>query len=291
MKHEARQRRSSFLQMRLPAGIDILCAFAIMALLIAGVYVFDIPNPNMILIAGLVVSSALFGYPGGWTATVIMALYTLFFFSTNNDFVSFTPTNLTKVFVSLFGIVVDMVFVCALKRREILDFREVEKLTEELRRDNNLLQQASMIDSLTGIRNRFALRRDFPEFIGQDVFVMMLDVDDFKSINDTYGHETGDFFLTATGGLLAQVFGREHCYRYGGDEFLVICRDITEDTFQSKLDEIIANSPAVEVDGQNLRPGYSCGHARGTIRENDDLRRLFNEADAHMYHVKRGKGE
>ena len=61
-----------------------------MGLLIAIVSYFNVPNPNMILIAGLVVCSALFGYRGGIPAGVIMLAYTLYFFSTNNDFVTFS---------------------------------------------------------------------------------------------------------------------------------------------------------------------------------------------------------
>lgn len=287
MKLGSRDSRSSFLHARIPTGLGLAMTVAIMAILIGGVYAFDIPNPNMILIAGLVVCSALFGYPGGATAGVIMALYTLYFFSTGNDFVSFTPVNLTKVLVSMFGIVVDMVFVCALKRREMLTFREVDKLTEDLKRDNELLQQASMIDSLTTIRNRFALRRDYAGYAGQNVYVLLMDMDEFKSINDTYGHDMGDFFLRETGKLLARVFGQGHCYRYGGDEFLVICPGMAEAEFVAKLNEVLESRPSMEADGQALRPNYSYGYTCGRVRENDDLRNLFTAADERMYAMKR----
>lgn len=80
----------------------------------------------MILIAGLVICSALFGYGGGVVAGVIMFFYTLYFFSTGHSFTEFTPENLQKVGVSLVGIAVDMVFVCALKRAEMHAFAQVD---------------------------------------------------------------------------------------------------------------------------------------------------------------------
>ena len=93
-----------------------------MSALIFFVYHFNVPNPNMILIAGLVLCSTLFGYGGGIVAALIMFCYTLFFFSTDNSFVNFTPQNMQKVFVSMIGIVADMLFVCSLKKAEIREF-------------------------------------------------------------------------------------------------------------------------------------------------------------------------
>jgi diguanylate cyclase (GGDEF)-like protein len=103
-----------------------------MAVLILFVFYCHIPNPNMILIAGLVLCSALFGYGGGIVAAAIMFGYTLFFFSTDYSFTQFTPQNMQKVFVSVIGIVADMVLVCALKRAEIREFKVVNELTVQL---------------------------------------------------------------------------------------------------------------------------------------------------------------
>ena len=118
------------LQVSLPKKIII--SVVIMAVLILIVYYFNIPNPNMILIAGLVLCSALFGYGGGIVAAAIMLGYTLFFFSTDNSFTRFTPQNTQKVIVSVIGIVADMLFVCALKRTEIREFKAVDELTAQL---------------------------------------------------------------------------------------------------------------------------------------------------------------
>ena len=112
------------LQVSLPKRV--ILTVLIMAMLIMFVFFFNIPNPNMILIAGLVICSALFCYGGGVVAGVIMFFYTLYFFSTGHSFTEFTPENLQKVGVSLVGIAVDMVFVCALKRAEMHAFAQVD---------------------------------------------------------------------------------------------------------------------------------------------------------------------
>ena len=119
-------RNQTLLQLQVSLPKRVILTVLIMAMLIMFVFFFSIPNPNMILIAGLVICSALFGYGGGVVAGVIMFFYTLYFFSTGHSFTEFTPENLQKVGVSLVGIAVDMVFVCALKRAEMHAFAQVD---------------------------------------------------------------------------------------------------------------------------------------------------------------------
>ena len=125
-------RKTTLMQLQVSLPKKIIITIVIMAALILLVYFFNIPNPNMILIAGLVLCSALFGYGGGIVAAIIMLGYTLFFFSTDNNFIRFTPQNLQKVIVSVVGIVADMLFVCALKKTEIREFKAVDVLTTQL---------------------------------------------------------------------------------------------------------------------------------------------------------------
>ena len=119
-------RNQTLLQLQVSLPKRVILTVLIMAMLIMFVFFFNIPNPNMILIAGLVICSALFGYGGGVVAGVIMFFYTLYFFSTGHSFTEFTPENLQKVGVSLVGIAVGVVFVCALKRAEMHAFAQVD---------------------------------------------------------------------------------------------------------------------------------------------------------------------
>ena len=128
-------RKNTLMQLQVSLPKKIVITAVIMAALILLVFYCDIPNPNMILIAGLVLCSALFGYGGGIVAAAIMFGYTLFFFSTDHSFTRFTPQNTQKVIVSIIGIVADMLLVCELKRAEIRQFKDVDALNAALQRE------------------------------------------------------------------------------------------------------------------------------------------------------------
>ena len=74
-------RKPTLILLQFSQPVRMAISIAVMAVLIAFVYLLNVPNPNMILIAGLVFCSAVFGFSGGIVAAVIMFFYTLFFFS------------------------------------------------------------------------------------------------------------------------------------------------------------------------------------------------------------------
>ena len=148
------------------------------------------------------------------------------------------------------------------------------------------LNDMAYIDVLTGIGNRLALRRDYDSYQGHEVSVVMLDLNDFKLINDTRGHGEGDRILQEVGKLLSDTFGKEHCYRYGGDEFLVIMPDISDSEFNEKLESLKQNKPAID---DTAKAGFSIGFVRGTLTDSDMLRNMISKADEKMYESKREK--
>ena len=148
------------------------------------------------------------------------------------------------------------------------------------------LNDMAYIDALTGIGNRLTLRRDYDSYQGHEVSVVMLDLNDFKLINDTRGHEEGDRILQEVGKLLSDTFGKEHCYRYGGDEFLVIVPDISDSEFNEKLESLKQNKPAID---DTAKAGFSIGFVRGTLTDSDMLRNMISKADEKMYESKREK--
>ena len=280
------------MELKLTLWQELLISAAMMLVLILIVVHFNVPNPNMILIAGLVVSAALFGYNGGLLAGALMLVYSMYFFSTDHSFVRYTTLNFEKLIVIIIGIVVVLLFVCELKRSSMRAFNEIDDLTQRLQEDNLLLKELSLNDALTGIRNRLALRHDFNSYIGRDLYVVMLDVDNFKSINDTYGHDQGDRILRVTGRNLADQFGQEYCYRYGGDEFLLILPNASETALRSQINAIFELSPPLDKNHPDTRVGYSVGYVTGHVADDHDLRKLFSIADKRMYAAKRaGKNQ
>jgi len=104
-------------------------------------------------------------------------------------------------------------------------------ITKEREKLRELAEQRSRTDALTGLGNRRALDERLAEEIvragriGYPLSVLLVDVDNFKRYNDTYGHRTGDEILRAIGRVLrsqALRQGSDHAYRYGGEEFLVL---------------------------------------------------------------------
>ena len=121
-----------------------------------------------------------------------------------------------------------------------------KKLIAELKVYIGNLNDMAYVDALTQIGNRHALRRDYNSYQGHEVTVAMMDMDDFKRINDTHGHEEGDRVLREVGKLLSDTFGKEYCYRYGSDEFLLIVPDISISEFNEKLGTLEPNGPAID---------------------------------------------
>ena len=146
-----------------------------------------------------------------------------------------------------------------------------------------------MQDVLTGLQNRLALRQDYDTYRDCKLTVMMLDLDNLKTINDTYGHEAGDRALQETGMFLANTFGSNCCYRYGGDEFLVICPDLSETEFREKLNNMLKSKPSININGNSINIDFSYGYFHGTVKDTEDLRQFLSIADKRMYATKNEK--
>lgn len=109
----------------------------------------------------------------------------------------------------------------------------------------------AMTDALTGLRNRRQLNDDLrlecesSSRYRRPMSLLMIDVDDFKSYNDTYGHQAGDVALQAVAQLLAEACrSSDHAYRYGGEEFAVVMRE-------TRIDEAAQLAERVRVSVQH----------------------------------------
>ncbi len=266
--------------------LGILVTAAIMIALTVVVSVFNVPNPNMILIAGLVICASLFGWPGGVTAAVIMMAYTLYFFSTDHSFVAFTEQNMQKVIVSAIGIAVVGFFVSALRVIISREFEQLERMNAELEEDNELLERATTIDALTNTNNRFGLRRDFPSYLDKDMYVMMMDIDGFKQINDQHGHHMGDYILSQVGAHLTDIFGPEYVYRYGGDEFLIMLPNTSDGEFNQMTERLQREVSEIALEDTDETISFSAGYTYGTPTLQSDLRSMVRIADEQLYKSK-----
>lgn len=149
-------------------------------------------------------------------------------------------------------------------------------------------------DTLTGLWNRSYLEEEINKFANGDpdcsqtAFLMMLDLDNFKAINDLYGHLAGDAALKSFGNVISRQIGENDiAARVGGDEFMLFLRGIDEDTCKAMASKILSD---VDItlsgifENNNLR-GVSIGIAR--YPENGlDYTELYRNADRALYFVK-----
>lgn len=167
-------------------------------------------------------------------------------------------------------------FFIALSRRRW--FRSQYEASVSLRDMNEKLYKESRTDELTGLCNRTALAEDFNKIIGHEVCVAMVDFDHFKEINDTKGHFAGDQVLKSCADILREVFrqGDGVCYRFGGDEFLILAKEKDPVSFRAKLCEV---QEKVREISQSVTIGYCCGH----VSTEKEVESCIALADKNLY--------
>ena len=156
-----------------------------------------------------------------------------------------------------------------------------------LREYSRSLKEESRIDELTGLYNRVALRENYSSYVNKNLIVTFLDLDDFKKINDTFGHEVGDLALQEVSQLLKSSFRNTDCYRYGGDEFLLIRLDDDWSAYEMDVLHIRQHLLGVKLGKLSPTIHLSGGYIIGTPRNDSDLRSMFHEADEMLYESKR----
>ncbi len=168
---------------------------------------------------------------------------------------------------------------------------EISRLRDELRR----VKEEANVDPLTGLRNRRSFERTLSEFFrdfkrfGYPFSVIMLDLDNFKRINDTYGHLAGDKVLKELGNILRNYLrAKDIPARTGGEEFTIILPGITKEEalmVAERLRNVISNH-TVDHEGNKIRVTASFGVSE--MREGvESPEELLREADDNLYTAKR----
>jgi len=165
-------------------------------------------------------------------------------------------------------------------------------------RTYNVLKSLSMVDGLTGIYNRRAFGERLREEINRasrygGIFsLVIIDVDKFKRINDTYGHLMGDFVLKKLAKIIrGSVRNVDTVARYGGEEFAVILVNANKENAVISAERIKSNVQDFLFEKDNIRLNItiSIGLAEYPI-DGDDEKLLIQNADMAMYESKRKGG-
>jgi diguanylate cyclase (GGDEF)-like protein len=168
----------------------------------------------------------------------------------------------------------------------VLNYRDI---TERVLHQEELTRQA-FLDPLTGLPNRARLAERLDSALGRrdaEVGLLFVDLDDFKQVNDTLGHDAGDELLRQVGGRFGGCLREgDTLARMGGDEFIVLVPDVTRDkaTQVAQRLEISLTEPFTLAKGK-VTVKASIGVATGAAgRSTPDT--LLREADAAMYRAK-----
>src|SRR3954447_24571230 len=153
-------------------------------------------------------------------------------------------------------------------------------------------QEDSLTDPLTGLPNRRSmfvhLSRELAraERLKSEVAIIVMDIDGFKAINDTYGHNVGDHALREVANALqAALRPYDLCVRYAGDEFIVVLADCTREGADQKRRELQTRIAEIQLDvraGKRLRLGVSAG-AAVFPQDGSTYEELLADADHLMY--------
>ena len=162
---------------------------------------------------------------------------------------------------------------------------QLDETIEQRAAQNQKLKEELYKDPLTGAYNR----RYYEEVIRKSIGpagIALMDVDDFKICNDTYGHHAGDVALkTVASAIQSCIRSSDLLIRYGGDEFLLVLPGIPGDFLQTKLEQICTAAQMASVPGYpHFRVSLSIG---GTIQSiTDPVERIVRRADWLMYQAK-----
>ena len=176
--------------------------------------------------------------------------------------------------------------------------RRAQRLTIRMEKMNHQLQQIAMTDELTGLMNRREANRrlsqawSLAERYHHCLACALIDIDDFKALNDTNGHSAGDMVLTQVGNRLKNVLRTtDGVCRYGGDEFLIFFPHQNVDDARYAAERVLKTIAEIRSPGDRGPITASIGIAQrgeGMLTFHD----LIDHADRALYQAKRqGKNQ
>lgn len=186
-----------------------------------------------------------------------------------------------------------------IRRYERLDARMRKIVTisdryqEQLREATKRMQYMAKTDPLTNLSNRRdmleCLDREVERFVRyeKDFSIIMFDIDDFKRVNDSYGHDAGDRVLKGLALVFLETLRRtDVCSRWGGEEFLVLCPETTSESARIVGEKCFMAVSAMQVATEAGPVGITLSGGVAAMQKGFDRDDLIKLADAKLYAAK-----
>ena len=191
------------------------------------------------------------------------------------------------------------------KKLFVLQQKQIDKLNKKLEQTeqeastyhSQLIEQRliNMQDSLTKLPNRKALEQKFEaHFVsakqsGQSLWVAVADIDNFKSINDNYGHSAGDKTLQVIAGALSNsIRDSEFIARYGGEEFVLLIPDLPQNAINTVLNRLRERIKSIPFKFKDKKVQITLSIGVTKVKVSDSDRQVsFDRADKALYQAKR----
>lgn len=169
----------------------------------------------------------------------------------------------------------------------------------ELREQNKNLQDLADNDPLTGLLNRRGMQAKMEKIflecqVSSTNFAIIIgDIDDFKNINDTYGHDCGDYVLRS----LADIFKfslreKDYVSRWGGEEFLILLYNVDDESTFDIIDRLRKNIQKTKLTYKNKILNYTVSFGGFVHKENYSIDEMIKKADESLYFSKKhGKNQ
>ncbi|GAB6073689.1 GGDEF domain-containing response regulator [Nautilia lithotrophica] len=163
------------------------------------------------------------------------------------------------------------------ENHKIITFKNISEINKKI-----------YTDELTKAYNRKYLNNILHKLINRNVCFIILDIDDFKKINDNKGHLIGDIVLQILSEVIRENLRKDDYFiRWGGEEFLIIPNNVSNSETAAKIAEhlrqAIEKTNFMEVDKVTCSFGVACDY----INTNDDIKNLFKKADKALYKAKK----
>lgn len=192
------------------------------------------------------------------------------------------------------AVTVGVLLIYPIIRTQAKEGGKLREMTESLSVRSQNLEHAALTDALTGMQNRRyfddALREYLQEFkrIERPVGLMILDLDHFKKVNDTYGHDTGDEVLRAVAKCLKEMT-RYHdvVARLGGEEFAIVAPNMDLDMLTRLAERIRKAISVMPISSGNVRLMVTTSVGLAVWNREETMEQFYRRADAQLYEAKR----